>query len=641
MRTDRLFRARSLLVLMAVGGLAPVVPGVLSSPAGEPLVRASAATSAELGPEDADVVERQISSDMVVDWLETPPADAAAWLAGPEAPVDHGLADELASGHDHSAHEHPDEGAEDVAAEADAGDVTHFAAASTGSGSTAGTPGNGFSVFSAAPRWLTTGYTVRFVGSDGRVEQHRDEFAAAVGTIARATGIPMRLAAGRGGAVKPSRGEITVILGAGPCGSSAPGCGGPVMTSTELVAGRVWLHRNSLTMSWANRRNLTAHELGHALGLQHHTANWSDGRQAMHPVISGLSTYRAGDVTGLRFMAGNYDPPAGRVTARSHAAGLVRVAGNLASGSRVRVTVGRSVQEVTASGGAFAAQAAVPAGVHKVCVLSLDAAPRFRRDLGCADVTAPGTPFGHFDRATNSFETIGIRGWAIDPQTADPVRVEVRRNGALVATTPADADRADIAAKYPHYGAAHGIQVAVPAVAGRNEICVRILGVGGGGNKDLGCRTVVHAVDPVGAFEAISSTELGAVVSGWALDPNTPSAVQVTLTVDGQVPAVLGSFRASAGRADVAAAHPAHGPNHGFSERLALSPGDHEICLTVVNVGLGKDQRLGCKRVHVAEVGPTGAVGSVVPGSLPAGSVPLVGGAVADTVDTVTGLAGL
>ena len=634
MRINRLLRARSLLVLMAVGGITPLVPGIVSSPGGAPIVRASAATSAELGADDAGVVARQVSSDMVVDWLETPPADAVEWLAGPEAPADHGLGDQSDADHDHADHEHVDQDHDH-----DGGaDVTHFAAASTGTTSTAGTPGNGFSVFSAAPRWLSSGYTVRFVGSDARVEQHRDELTAAIGAITRATGVPMRLAAGRGGSPTPARGEITVVLGEGPCGPSAPGCGGPVLTSTELVAGRVWLHRNSLTMSAVNRQNLTAHELGHALGLNHHTADWNDGRQAMHPTISGISSYRTGDVAGLRFMAGLFDPAAGRVTGRGYAAGLVHVAGTLQSGTRVRVTVGGTAKEVTASDGKFAAQIAAGAGSHKVCVLSLDAAARYRRDLGCARVVAPGAPFGWIDAVSNSFETIALRGWAIDPQTADPVRVEIRRNGALVATTPADADRPDVASAHRHYGAAHGIQVGVPAVAGRNEICVRILGVGAGGHKDLGCRAVTHAVDPVGVFEAISSAELGAVVSGWALDPNTPSAVEVTVSVDGQVPAALGRFQASGARPDVGAAHRAHGPDHGFSERLALSPGDHQICLTVVNVGLGADRQLGCKHVHVADVGPTG---SVVAGPLPVGTVPLVGGVVADTVDAVTGLAGL
>jgi hypothetical protein len=316
-------------------------------------------------------------------------------------------------------------------------------------------------------------------------------------------------------------------------------------------------------------------------------------------------------------MAGAYDRPAGTVTERTYAAGAVHVSGTVSSGSRLRVTVGRTSEEVTASRGRFTASIGAPAGSHRVCVASLDAASGFRRALGCASVSAPGAPVGRLDAVANSFETIRVEGWAIDPQTAAPVEVEIRRNGAVVSKAKADEDRPDVARAHARYGAAHGYRVDVAAVAGTNEVCVRILGVGAGGNKDLGCRTVEHAVDPVGVFEVAASEDLGATVSGWALDPNTPSPVNITVTVDGAVPAVPGIIRAAGHRPDVARTYPAHGPAHGFSQRVVLTPGDHEVCLTVANVGLGQDRSLGCRRVHVEDPAALGSVLDAVRSTTP------------------------
>lgn len=549
----------------------------------------------ELPAADHGVVERQVSSDIVVDWLEAPPEGASDWLAAPEAPADH----RAVPGHDRGS----------AAGDVDAAGVTHAQAAGSPTQGGAGRPGYGFQVFSSTSRWLSSGYTIRLVGADARVEEYRDELEAAARGASAAAGLPVRVAPGRGGRSEPARGEITVMVGEGPCGSAAVGCGGPALTARELVSGRVWIYPSGLGLSAADRSNLAAHELGHALGLTHHDADWSDGRQVMYPMLSGLPTYRAGDAAGLGFVAGRNEPPAGTVTERRYAAGRTLVAGKLSSGSRARITVGSAFREVRATKGAFAVAVPSGAGVHQVCVTVPDAAAGFRRHLGCSSVTAPGAPFGGVDAVTNSFQAVHVAGWAIDPQTADAVVVEIRRNGAVVSRAPAAVARPDIDARYGDYGPEHGFSVDVPAVAGVNDLCVRIIGVGAGGDHDLGCRRVHHAVDPVGALELAVTDELGLTVSGWALDPNTASPVQVSVTVDGSVPAAPGRFRAADERPAVSRDHPRHGTTHGFSQRLVLVPGEHEICLTAINVGLGQDRGIGCALVHID---PPGGVDGLV-----------------------------
>lgn len=605
-----------LLLVGALAAAAPLVPAALSFPAtATPLVERAAAggDAGASTSEPVTVVERLVSGDMVVDWLEAPPAGATDWVHGAEA----GLVE-----------------ADGGAGHAD--ELFQVEAATTGgAGATTVSPGQGFALFSTTARLRRTGYTIRLTGADARVEQYRDEVVTAARAATSATGLPIRVAAGRGGSTGPAPGEITVVIGDGPCGANAVGCGGAQLTSTTVVAGRVWLRGAALTLSPANRSNLAMHELGHALGLRHYDGRWHDGRQVMYPSVSGTPTYRSGDGAGLKYVAGGYDRQAGAVASTRYAAGRLHVAGVLRSGSRVRVTVGSRSQDVTGSGGRFAASLPAPAGTHRVCAAVLDAAPGFLGAAGCTQVTAPGTPFGRFDRAAGSFETIRVDGWAADPQTAAPVSVQVRRNGVVVTTVVADASRADVAAGYPGYGDRHGFRAEIPAVAGSNEVCLRVVGVGGGGDRDLGCRKVVHHVDPSGSYRIAGISELGVTLTGWALDPNTPEPVDVVVRVDGVVPPLPGRFRADADAPHVARAHPAHGPAHGFSQLVALAPGDHEVCLEVVNVGLGADRGLGCARVHVAGVANAAAVVGAVTGGLPSVGVLDDGGVVDEVVEVV------
>lgn len=618
MRSSRSILRRILATAVAVVVL-PIVAGALVESTASPELDRAVPTDARVG--DEPVVVRHAAGDMVVDWLEEPPAHADAWLDDAD-----GVAD---------AHDHP--GA-DAAPDADHGDgfVTEDATGPGGSPSAPASPGQGFALFSTSSRLLPQGYTLRLAGTDSRIEQYRDEFARAAQAASAATGLPIRLAGGRTGSIDPARGEITIVLGNGPCGANAVGCGGPSLTSTEVTAGRVWIRSVALGLNAAQRTNLAMHELGHALGLRHHAAAWVDGVQVMHPQVTEVPSYRSGDGAGLKLMAGGYDQRAGAIDKATYAAGQIRLAGHLLSGTRVRVVAAGATKDVVAAAGRFSVQLPAPAGIHRVCATALDAAGGFRRELGCTQVVAPGRPFGSLDAVAGSFETVRVRGWAADPQTASPVQVEVRRNGSLVQTLTADQMRADLAASRPNYGGAHGFDVEVPAVAGLNEVCVRILGVGAGGDADLGCRTVQHEVDPVGAFAVAAVSDTGVTVTGWALDPNTPSAVTVHATVDGLLPQ---RFQADDDRADVAAAHPAHGPAHGFTQQLLLPPGAHEVCLTVANVGLGSDRPLGCHTVHidaqVAGVVAGGASASPVAalGDLPlVAELPVVGELVAGTV---------
>ena len=486
-------------------------------------------------------VEAFVAGDMVVHWIDD--------VAGPAAELQPtpGVAVELTVGPDDAAP--GDEASGDAglheAARADDGTepVAHHAGAS-----------GGYALFSSTARWLPGGYTIRLTGADARIEQYRDELTEAARTASATAGVPIRIAPGVGGPVDPGRGEIAVVIGTGPCGSGSIGCGGPALTAREVVAGRVWVHPSGLGISAPQRANLAAHELGHALGLQHYEGSWTDGRQVMYPVLTGATAYRAGDSAGLRHVAGTADRPAGTVTSRTYAAGRAHVAGTVASGTRIRLAAGSVAAEVPVAGGGFSGSLPLPAGSHVVCATSLDPAPGFRRDLGCGPVEAPGTPIGHLDELEGSAATIRVTGWAIDPQTASPVRVQITRNGTVVATVDAGRDRSDLGGAAQHYGTRHGFDAGITPEPGRNRVCVQIIGVGGGGDAGAGCAEIDHAVtrvDTPGAVPVVP--DVPAVPAPLAGSAATALAVvddvvaDVTDAVAAPV-ALLGGVRDPAGR---------------------------------------------------------------------------------------------
>jgi GH25 family lysozyme M1 (1,4-beta-N-acetylmuramidase) len=225
---------------------------------------------------------------------------------------------------------------------------------------------------------------------------------------------------------------------------------------------------------------------------------------------------------------------------------------------------------------------------------------------GAGDLAA-GNPFGSLDGAQRLAGSIRVRGWAIDPDTTGPIPVHVYVDGRIAGTGTADAPRGDVGRAYPGWGAAHGFDLDVPVTPGDHTVCVYGINRGSGTvNPLLGCRLVTG--DPFGALDEITPRPGGAVVTGWAVDPDTTSPIDVHVYVDGRGWAV---GRADRHRPDVAQAL-STGSAHGYAVPLAgLPPGTREVCTYGINVGSGANSLLGCRRVTLA-TGPFGALDDVV-----------------------------
>ena len=145
----------------------------------------------------------------------------------------------------------------------------------------------------------------------------------------------------------------------------------------------------------------------------------------------------------------------------------------------------------------FAATIAAPHGRRTVCVTASNVGPGVHTDLGCRTVEVPGAPFGNVESVRAVDGGVEITGWAIDPDTSDPVYLwatvdEVGRH--LLADQP----RPDVAAAHPGHGTNHGFLATLPASTGLHRVCVTVSNVGLGEHESLGCRVVaVGAVSTV------------------------------------------------------------------------------------------------------------------------------------------------
>ena len=248
----------------------------------------------------------------------------------------------------------------------------------------------------------------------------------------------------------------------------------------------------------------------------------------------------------------------------------------------------------------FAATFPLAVGEHKVCVYALNTGlGTANTKLACDDVTVGGNPYGHLESVTVGPDTFSVSGWAIDPDVADPVKVDIWVDGAWFAKITADINRPDVAAVHPDYGPDHGFAATFPIAPGVHTVCVYALNTGSGtSNTKLACDDITVGGIPFGHLESVVGGVGSARVTGWAVDPDVATSITVDIWVDGRWTA---HATADVLRPDIAAAFPAYGANHGFDATVVLPAGNHQVCVYALNTGSGTSNKaLGCKIVSVS-----------------------------------------
>lgn len=193
---------------------------------------------------------------------------------------------------------------------------------------------------------------------------------------------------------------------------------------------------------------------------------------------------------------------------------------------------------------------ATSTGNHQVCAFAINVGSGLNNtQLGCSSVTAVDlSPVGSVDQMTRNGVEVGFSGWTFDPESADPIAIKVSVNFGDVVVVAADADRPDIAAAYPSYGASHGFvsSILVPYYQQLDPsvtICITAVNIRSGADKVLDCRNMADVTpDPRlssptylhGTIRTLVNTSPGTLtITGRLIDdfdPNDQAAVYFHVT---------------------------------------------------------------------------------------------------------------
>lgn len=231
--------------------------------------------------------------------------------------------------------------------------------------------------------------------------------------------------------------------------------------------------------------------------------------------------------------------------------------------------------------------------------------------------TGQVSPIGDVNSVVATVGGAAIGGWAFDPDTSDPIQVQIHVDGVYHSAIVANQNRPDVAAVFPGRGPNHGYSTSIALAGGLHSVCIYGVNVGPGSNSLIGCRSVSVAQtgsNPQGGVNEmnITSTRDGVFIRGFVFDADTTAPILADVWVNG---AYRTTLVADGDRPDVQAAFPAQGAKHGFSTTIGLGLGSNQVCVYGINVGGGTiNTLLECRIISVIQLGssPIGYVNNVL-----------------------------
>jgi cell wall-associated NlpC family hydrolase len=173
----------------------------------------------------------------------------------------------------------------------------------------------------------------------------------------------------------------------------------------------------------------------------------------------------------------------------------------------------------------FAGTQLMPKGTHTLCWTAVNLGAGSDTRIGCQAFTVPGTPMrrvgpplpsrrpaGALTAASVSRGQLTVRGWAQDPDTADPVLIDALIGGVRVGTTVANGAHRMFAATF-----------STGMAPGNYQACAVAINATGGLNSSLGCQvlTVLPMTEPnelgtATSVAAANELQAQAIASGAA-----------------------------------------------------------------------------------------------------------------------------
>ncbi|MEU3452900.1 fibronectin type III domain-containing protein [Micromonospora sp. NPDC006766] len=210
-------------------------------------------------------------------------------------------------------------------------------------------------------------------------------------------------------------------------------------------------------------------------------------------------------------------------------------------------------------------------------------------------------PVGGFDYLKREGDYLVATGWALDPDTPDPISVQVTSDGVRPITATADRWVNWLGLWYPGHGDYHGFVVYIPAreTEGDQRVCVTANNVGSRYvlGTSLGCKTYKVLHDPVGELAEVTRNGDTVRVRGWAADPDDwMSAIDVRIYHDDVFARSVTANLAYAREGE-------EGRWHGFDVTdlpTNKKHGTHTVCVYGMNLTPGgRNPQIGCKSYEV------------------------------------------